>query len=142
MCCRAMSLQNRDGNVPDYNRPHPTFSHMNEPTINPEEARKRAAKQKNADKRFNSPFGFHEPKYKKVGLFERYPRFMHGLFVSTALLLFFSKPIYDATLREPTAYELERAEFLKKRMQAAGWWDSPIPNPFKYFTSSSKTEEK
>ena len=144
MCCREMSLQNRDGGVPDYNRPHPTFSRVNEPTTNEEETRKRAAKQKNADKRFNSPFGFHEPKYQKVGLFGRYPRVMHGLFVSTCLLLFFSKPIYDATLREPTTYELERAEFLKKRMQASGLWESPFPNPFKYIRNlvASKNEEE
>ena len=47
-----------------------------------------------------------------------------------------SKPIYDATLREPTAYELERAEFLKKRMQARGWWD----NPFKFWKSSDSDQ--
>ena len=48
-----------------------------------------------------------------------------------------SKPIYDATLREPTPYEIERAEFLKARMKAAGWWD----NPFAFWRSGSKAED-
>ena len=139
-----MSEGGGNGNVPNYARVHPSFSHLNEPEMNPEGARKRAAKQKNADKRFNSPFGFHEPKYKKVGLFGRYPKVMNGLFITSSLLLFYSKPIYDATLREPTAYELERAEFLKKRMQAQGWWENPFPNPFKAVKNltSSENEEK
>lgn len=48
-----------------------------------------------------------------------------------------SKPIYDATLREPTAYEIERAEFLKARMKATGWWD----NPFAFWRSGSRAED-
>jgi len=97
----------------------------------------RIARQRNADKRFNSPFGFHEPKFKKVSFFQRYPKLTHRVFVASALLLFFSKPIYDAALKEPTSHELERAEFIKKRMQAAGWWDNPFA-----FWRSSKTPEK
>eukprot|EP00090_Calanus_glacialis_P029292 TRINITY_DN47022_c0_g1_i1.p1 TRINITY_DN47022_c0_g1~~TRINITY_DN47022_c0_g1_i1.p1 ORF type:complete len:137 (-),score=36.78 TRINITY_DN47022_c0_g1_i1:373-753(-) len=87
---------------------------------------KRRSKQKNADKRFNSPFAFHEPKYNKVSLINRYPRLFGVTFTTVCLLLFYSKPIYDATLREPTQYELDRAMFLKKRMEAAGWWDNPF----------------
>ena len=48
-----------------------------------------------------------------------------------------SKPIYDATLREPTVYEVERAEFLKARMKAAGLWD----NPFAFWRTSGAEEE-
>ena len=84
---RTMSGSDR---VPDYRRPHPTFGHLNEPSANTDdEVKRRIARQKNADKRFNSPFGFHEPKYKKVSLAERYPKTVHGIFISTCLLLFF-----------------------------------------------------
>ena len=136
----------------------------NEPELEEDLIKRRIARQKNADKRFNSPFGFHEPKFKKVSFFQRYPKFTHRVFVGTALLLFFrwvgenlskelsfylrmissnellyfvSKPIYDATLREPSSYEIERAEFLKKRMQATGWWD----NPFAFWRTSKVSEE-
>ena len=37
-----------------------------------------------------------------------------------------SKPIYDAMIRQPTEYELQRAEFLKRKMQETGWWDNPF----------------
>jgi len=87
---------------------------------------RKQSKQKNADKRFNSPFAFHEPKYKKPGLFVRYPKLFTYLFSGTALVLFFSKPIYDITTRKPTQYEIDRANFLKARMKARGWWDNPF----------------
>eukprot|EP00092_Neocalanus_flemingeri_P017420 GFUD01018843.1.p1 GENE.GFUD01018843.1~~GFUD01018843.1.p1 ORF type:complete len:127 (-),score=26.85 GFUD01018843.1:433-813(-) len=87
---------------------------------------RRKSQLKNADKRFNSPFAFHEPQYKKLGFMNRYPRAFVTIFTTTCLLLFFSKPIYDATYSQPTQYEIDRANFLKKRMQAAGWWDNPI----------------
>ena len=61
-------------------------------------------------------------------------------FTSLYITIYFlipSKPIYDATLREPTAYEIERAEFLKARMKATGWWD----NPFAFWRSGSKAED-
>jgi len=87
---------------------------------------RRQSKQKNVDKRFNSPFAFHEPKYKRISLMNRYPRaFVFGL-TTVSLLAFYSKPIYDATIREPSQYELDRANFLKKRMQERGWWDNPF----------------
>ena len=77
--------------LPSYYR-HPdrglVIEHENEPMLE-ETVRKRAARQKNADKRFNSPFGFHEPKYKKVGLIERYPLAFRRTLVTTCLLLFF-----------------------------------------------------
>ena len=83
--------------LPNYRQPHPTQRpkhpilldhHENEPELE-EDVRKRIARQKNADKRFNSPFGFHEPKFKKVSFFQRYPKLTHRVFVTTALLLFF-----------------------------------------------------
>ena len=61
----------------------------NEPELEEDLIKRRIARQKNADKRFNSPFGFHEPKFKKVSFFQRYPKFTHRVFVGTALLLFF-----------------------------------------------------
>ena len=75
-------------NLPSLRRPGPYMSHENEPALN-ETVRKRNVKQKNADKRFNSPFGFHEPKYKKVSILNRYPIFFRRVFVTTSLLIFF-----------------------------------------------------
>ena len=50
---------------------------------------RRQSKQKNADKRFNSPFVFHEPKYKKINFMNRYPRLFMWTFTTVGLLLFF-----------------------------------------------------
>ena len=66
-------MSNQGPQLPSYVRPPSSlksFEHLNEPEIE-EGALKRAAKQKNADKRFNSPFGFHEPKHKKVNFIQR-----------------------------------------------------------------------
>ena len=83
--------QGKSSNFPSYFR-HPdrglVIEHENEPPLE-ETVRKRAARQKNADKRFNSPFGFHEPKYKKVSFMERYPLLFRRTLVTTCLLLFF-----------------------------------------------------
>ena len=83
--------QGKNSNLPSYFR-HPDrgliIEHENEPPLE-ETVRKRAARQKNADKRFNSPFGFHEPKYKKVSFMERYPLLFRRTLVTTCLLLFF-----------------------------------------------------
>jgi len=128
-------MSNQGPQLPSYIRPPSslrTFEHKNEPEM-ADEVLKRAARQKNADKRFNSPFGFHEPRHKKVNIMQRYPKLFHRTFVTTCLLLFFSQPLYDSFVREPTEYELQRAEFLKKRMQATGWWDSPFN--FSFFKS-------
>ena len=65
-----------------------SWQHDNEPQV-AESIQRRAARQKNADKRFNSPFGFHEPKYKKVSIFQRYPKATHRALITTCLLLFF-----------------------------------------------------
>jgi len=97
---------------------------------------RRISKQRNADKRFNSPFGFHEPKYKKMNLISRYPKTFVWTFTTVCLLSFFGPPIYEAMTRQPTQRELERAHFLKKRMEAAGWWD----NPFAAKSSSKKSD--
>ena len=53
----------------------------------------------------------------------------------------FSKPLYDAFLSEPTPYELERAEFLKARMKAAGLWEFPVEKIAFWRSSSSKEED-
>jgi len=98
------------------------------------DALRRQSKQMNADRRFGSPFVFHEPKYKKVPFMNRYPKSFVATTTTVCLILFFSKPIYDAMYRQPTQYELDRALFLKKRMEAAGWWDNP------FWKSSSKTD--
>ena len=82
-----MSRQQPQG-LPSLKRQEPFISHENEPSLN-ETVRKRNVKQKNADQRFNSPFGFHEPKYKKVSIFNRYPIFFRRIFVTTSLLMFF-----------------------------------------------------
>ena len=74
--------------LPSFKRQQPFVSHENEPTLN-ETVRKRNVKQKNADQRFNSPFGFHEPKYKKVSILNRYPILFRRVFVTTSLLIFF-----------------------------------------------------
>ena len=74
--------------LPNFKRPQPYFSSENEPEVE-ETVRKRNVKQKNADKRFNSPFGFHEPKYKKVSIVNRYPLLFRRILVSTSLLIFF-----------------------------------------------------
>ena len=83
--------QGKTANLPSYFR-HPdrglVLEHENEPG-QPEMRGKRAARQKNADQRFNSPFGFHEPKYKKVSIIERYPLLFRRTLVTTCLLLFF-----------------------------------------------------
>jgi hypothetical protein len=50
---------------------------------------RRRSKQKNADKRFNSPFAFHEPKYKRMGFMNRYPKLFMYSFTAVGLLLFF-----------------------------------------------------
>ena len=50
---------------------------------------KRRSKQKNADKRFNSPFAFHEPKYNKVNLINRYPRLFGVGFTTVCVLLLY-----------------------------------------------------
>ena len=50
---------------------------------------RKQSKQKNADKRFNSPFAFHEPKYKKVNLMNRYPRAFVILTSGTMIGLFY-----------------------------------------------------
>ena len=87
LVCREMSGQPPQ-RLPSLRRPEPFTSYENEPPLN-ETVRKRKVKQKNADQRFNSPFGFHEPKYKKVSILNRYPIFFRRLFVTTSLLLFF-----------------------------------------------------
>ena len=79
---------------PSYLRPSQThrqiFGHDNEPELDQhEQKQRRAAKQKNADKRFNSPFGFHEPKYKKVSFYQRYPKLVHRTLITVSLLAFF-----------------------------------------------------
>ena len=74
--------------LPSFKKQQPYMSHENEPEVN-EGVKKRNVKQKNADKRFNSPYGFHEPKYKKVSLVNRYPILFRRIFVSTCVLLFF-----------------------------------------------------
>ena len=75
-------------NLPSLKRPGPYMSHENEPPMI-DAPRKRNTKQKNADQRFNSPFGFHEPKYKKISILNRYPILFRRLFVTSALLIFF-----------------------------------------------------
>ena len=50
---------------------------------------KRQSKQRNADKRFNSPFAFHEPKYKRVSLMNRYPRAFVFVVTTVSLLTYF-----------------------------------------------------
>lgn len=83
--------QGKTSNLPSYFR-HPdrglVLEHENEPG-QIEIRGKRAARQKNADQRFNSPFGFHEPKYKKVSIIERYPLLFRRTMFATCLLLFF-----------------------------------------------------
>jgi len=92
---------------------------------------KKNLQQKNHHLR-NSPFGvgFHEPKFKKQWIWNRYPVAFTRIFVTSCLLVFFSKPIYDIFLGPPPSPQaLERAEFLKKQMQKSGWWDGP-PMPW------------
>jgi len=92
---------------------------------------RRNLQQKNHHLR-NSPFGvgFHEPKFKKQWIWNRYPVAFTRIFVTSCLLVFFSKPIYDIFLGPPPSPQaLERAEFLKKQMQKSGWWDGP-PMPW------------
>jgi len=100
------------------------WSTENEPKV--DDRAKLVANQKNAIERFNSKKAFHEPKYRKLSFMNRYPRIFMSGFTFISLSLFFSKPLYDAFLREPSAEELERAEFIKARMKAAGWWDNPF----------------
>ena len=50
---------------------------------------RRQSKQRNVDKRFNSPFAFHEPKYKRVSLMNRYPRAFVFAMTTVSLLAFF-----------------------------------------------------
>ena len=74
--------------MPSFKKAQPYMSHENEPELR-ETVRKRNVKQKNEDKRFTSPYGFHEPRYKKVSIFNRYPILFRRIFVSSCLLLFF-----------------------------------------------------
>jgi hypothetical protein len=73
--------------------------------------------------RRNSPFAFHEPKFQKRWIWTRHPQAFQRLFIGTCLLLFFSKPLHDIFIAEPSPEGIERAEFLKKQMQKQGLWE-------------------
>ena len=88
---QKLSLPNYRQPLPSERPKHPLLldHNINEPELEEDLVKKRIARQRNADKRFNSPFGFHEPKFKKVSFFQRYPKLTHRVFVASALLLFF-----------------------------------------------------
>jgi len=100
-------------------------------------ARSRA---KNFDQRFNSPFGFHEPNFKKRWVWERHPRAFMWSFVFVSCSLYFSRPIYIALFEEHSPVHHERAHFLKQQMIKQGLWDPPFISNL--FTKDGRSKEE
>jgi len=99
------------------------------------------SQQKNFEKRFTSPLAFHEPKFKKVKFWTRYPKaFVIGTTV-TWLLCYFGKPAYDIWTKVPTPYELERQRFLEYHMEKTGFSTNPFNLKKRERGQQDKSEE-
>jgi len=93
----------------------------------PSLAQLRAAERRNNfDQRFGGPLGggplgFKQQKFRKLRFWNKYPRTWVYGFSTVSVCLFFSKPLYDAFIRQPTELELKRSEYLKQKAIKKGW---------------------